>query len=60
MFCKIAVTLLPVVTTTAAFFAPDKFAKLRGLHIETSELICSANQLTGFYMRVTLAFNGLV
>ena len=31
MFCKIAVTLPLVVTTTAAFFAPDKFAKLRGL-----------------------------
>ena len=29
------------------------------LHIETSQLICAANQLTGFYMRATLAFNGL-
>ena len=28
-------------------------------HIETSQLICRANQLTGFYMRATLAFNGL-
>ena len=28
-------------------------------HIETSQLICIANQLTGFYMRATLAFNGL-
>ena len=28
-------------------------------HIETSQLICCANQLTGFYMRVTLAFNRL-
>ena len=28
-------------------------------HIETSQLICCANQLTGFYMRATLAFNGL-
>ena len=28
-------------------------------HIETSQLICTANQLTGFYMRATLAFNGL-
>ena len=27
-------------------------------HIETSQLICCANQLTGFYMRVTLAFDG--
>ena len=27
--------------------------------IETSQLICCANQLTGFYMRVTLAFNRL-
>ena len=28
-------------------------------HIETSQLICSANQLTGFYMMATLAFNQL-
>ena len=29
-------------------------------HIRTSQLICYANQLTGFYMGVTLAFNGLI
>ena len=32
-------------------------------HIETSQLICcanQANQLTGFYMRATLALNGLM
>ena len=29
-------------------------------HIETSQLICTANQLTGFYMRATLAFNELM
>ena len=28
-------------------------------HIETSQLICIANQLTGFYMRATSALNGL-
>ena len=28
-------------------------------HIKTSQLISRANQLTGFYMRATLAFNGL-
>ena len=28
-------------------------------HIETSQLICSANQLTGFYERVTLSWCGL-
>ena len=28
-------------------------------HIETSQLICTANQLTGFYMRTTLALHGL-
>ena len=28
-------------------------------HIETSKLICCANQLTGFYIRATLALNGL-
>ena len=31
-----------------------------GPHIETSQLFCCANQLTGFYMRATLAFNGLI
>ena len=29
-------------------------------HIETSQLICFANQLTGCYMRATLALNGLM
>ena len=28
-------------------------------HIETSQLICSANQLTGFYMMRTLVVKGL-
>ena len=28
-------------------------------HIETSQLICSVNQLTGFYTMATLAFNEL-
>ena len=27
--------------------------------IETSQLICTANQLTDFYTRATLALNGL-
>ena len=29
-------------------------------HIEPSQLICSANQLNGFYMMATLAFNELM
>ena len=29
-------------------------------HIETSQLIYCANQLSGFCMRATLAFNGLM
>ena len=29
-------------------------------HIKTSQLICCANQLTGFYIRATLALNGLI
>ena len=29
-------------------------------HVETSQLICCANQLTGFYMRATLTLNGLM
>ena len=28
-------------------------------HIETSQLICHGNQLTGFYMRETLVIKGL-
>ena len=28
-------------------------------HLETSELICSTNQLPGFYMMTTLEFNAL-
>ena len=28
-------------------------------HIGTSQVICSANQLTGFYMMVSLVDNGL-
>ena len=28
-------------------------------HVETSQLICKANQVTGSYMRATLTFNGL-
>ena len=28
-------------------------------YIETSQFICCANELTGFYMRVTLALNEL-
>ena len=28
-------------------------------HIETSQLICKAKQLSGFYMRATLTLNGL-
>ena len=29
-------------------------------HMETSHLICRANQLTGFYMIATLALNELI
>ena len=29
-------------------------------HIETSQLICPTNQLTGFYLMATLAFNELI
>ena len=28
-------------------------------YLETSQMICTVNQLAGFYMRVTLVFNGL-
>ena len=29
-------------------------------HIETSQLICKASQLTSFYMRAIQPFNGLI
>ena len=29
-------------------------------HVETSQLICSANQVTGFYMMGTLSVKGLI
>ena len=29
-------------------------------HIETNQLICTANQLTGFYMMGTLVVKGLI
>ena len=29
-------------------------------HIETSQLICEANQLTGLYIMATLVFNELI
>ena len=39
----------------------DELTKCQSCHhIETSQLIYSANQLTGFYMMATLAFNELI
>ena len=38
-----------------------KLIKCQGCHhIEPSQLICRVNQLTGFYMMATLAFNELM
>ena len=31
-----------------------------GIYIEISQLMCTANQLTGFYIEPTLAINGLI
>ena len=42
-------------------FIVDQIIKRQSFHhIETSKLTCSANQLTGFYMMTTLAFNELI
>ena len=57
------------------FYTPEKIRKTKVIgkleqmgqhikpqschHTETSQLICSANQLTGFYMMATSAFNEL-
>ena len=36
----------------------DQLIKLQNYHhVETVQLICRANQLTGFYMMTTLVFN---
>ena len=45
--------------------SPSNFSEFNPLnancypHIETSQLICIANQLTRFYVRATLVFSGL-
>ena len=41
----------------ASVFSPVTF--LCCPHIETCQLICRVNQFTGYYMRATLALNGL-
>ena len=46
------------ITKVANFFC-DAIKRQSCHHIETSQLICSANQLTGFYMMATLALNEL-
>ena len=39
--------------------APSKSKCQCCAHIGTSQLICMANQLTGFYVRAKMAVNGL-
>ena len=47
-------------TVTNAFNRLYKLIKHQSCHhIETSQLICSPNHLTGFYMMATSAFNEL-
>ena len=55
--------------TCDEFISKDRFLDIllsinplnaRAALIETSQLICRANQLFGFCMRATLAFNGLI
>ena len=41
-------------------FTLSQLIKRRSYHRETSQLICSANPLTGFYMMATLASNELM
>ena len=57
MFFKIAVLTISLIlqenTLLESFF--KKIAGLKSCyHIETSQLSCRANQLTGFYMMITL------
>ena len=50
---------------TCKWYSADKWKCFKPIkcqccpHIEASQLICTANQLTGFYMRAALALNGL-
>ena len=44
----------------AIIFIPGELIKHQSCHhTETSQMICSTNPLTGFYMMATLAFNKL-
>ena len=40
--------------------ASNSFKRQSCHYIETSQLICRANQLAGFYVLATLAFNELI
>ena len=48
----------PFQSTTTAVFVFNPLNASVAL-IETDQLICCANQRTGFYMRLTVAFNSL-
>ena len=47
-------------TETKSLFKTELIKCKRCPHTETSQLICHANQLTAFYLRATLALNGLI
>ena len=47
-------------TETIKFLNRIPIKRQHCYHIETSQLISRANQLTGFYMMATLAFNELI
>ena len=66
--CIIQIALVEKVQLSLRAVAADYFGMEKSClthwvlvfpHIETSHLICCANQLTGFYMMDTLALNGL-
>ena len=59
--CTSQIWLVPLLVHIL-FKVPIKYKLIKRQnchHIQISQLICSANQLTGFYMMTTLAFNEL-
>ena len=57
--CEIPNIFFVTIRQLLRYSAVLRFQKSRCHHIETSQLICSANRLTGFYMMAILAFNEL-
>ena len=56
---KGAVYFWPLIISDSGLNRTINLLNAKVIIIETSQLICSANQLAGFYMMATLTFNEL-